>query len=176
MVEILIFGTLIVFRPGHTRGSDWFALSLSIVRIVTTAALIPFVSDPIGVNPIPRVVVGIAIAIVCSVGIVLVFVNFIVNLAIWRSVFRRKNKEQGKKAHDEAEHSRSSSNSNVVDVEKAEENTEPGIGACSPTSEEAEGHTPEHSEIPNIATTGESTSRPASIPKEDMTLETRDAT
>ena len=56
VVELLLFGTLSVFRPGHTRGSDVQSLLLSIVRIVTIAALIPFVSDPIGLDPIPCII------------------------------------------------------------------------------------------------------------------------
>lgn len=171
VVELLIFGTLVIFRPGHTRGSDALALFLSIVRIATTAALIPFVNEPIGVDPIPRVVVGIVIAIVCSVGIIVLFVNFFVNLAVWQSVFRRKRKEQGKEANGKAAHSRSSSNSDVVDVEKLEEKKEPEIEPRSPTSETEE-QAPEPPAIPNMATTEASTSDPASAPKEDMTPKT----
>ena len=47
VIEVSIFGTLVVFRPGRTRGSDVLSPFLSIVRIVTISALIPFVNDPI---------------------------------------------------------------------------------------------------------------------------------
>ena len=166
----MIFGTLVVFRPGHTRGSDTLALFLSIVRIVTTAALIPFVSEPIGLDPIPRVVVGIAISIVCSVGIIVLFVNLLVNLAIWPLIFRRKSDEQRKKGKGEVTHSRSSSNSNAVDVERAEAKNEEEIEARSPASETEE-HAPEPSaiNIPNIAIPRVSSSDSASTQKEETT-------
>ena len=104
VVELLIFGTLVTFRPGHTRGSDALSLFLSIVRIATISVLIPFVNDPIGLNPIPRVSVGIGIAIVRSVGVIVLFVNFFVNLAIWRAVFRHKSKGERARAEGEAIH------------------------------------------------------------------------
>ena len=172
MVELLIFGTIIVFRPGHTRGSDVLSLFLSIVRISTTAALIPFVNDPIGLDPIPRVVVGIVIAIVCSVGIIVLFVNFFVNLAIWQSVFRHKNKEQSE-AKGEVVHSQSSSNGTIVNAEKAEAKKDPAIEARSPMSEETEGQASEPSAIPNIAT---ATPDFVPIPKDDMSRKNMDAT
>jgi hypothetical protein len=176
VVELLIFGTIIVFRPGHTRGSDVLSLFLSIVRISTTAALIPFVNEPIGLDPIPRVVVGIVIAIVCCVGIIVLFVNFFVNLAIWRSVFRRKNKEHREKAKGEVVHSQSSSNGNIESVEKEEAKKDPAIEAGSPMSEETEKQAPEHSAIPTIATAGKSTPESASILKDDMPPNNIDAT
>ena len=95
VVELLIFGTLIVFRPGHTRGSDVLSLFVSIVRIATIALLIPSVNDPIGLDPIPRVIVGIGVATVSRVGNI-PFVNFFVNLAIWESVFcHRRGRKRG---------------------------------------------------------------------------------
>ena len=74
VVERLVLGTLVVFRPGHSRASDALFLFLSIMRVSTVAALIPFVNDPIGLDPIPRVVV-------CSVGIVALLSN---SLSTWR--------------------------------------------------------------------------------------------
>jgi len=174
VVELLLFGTLVVFRPGHTRGSDVLSLFLSIVRIATISALVPFVNDPIGLNPIPRVVVGIVIAIVCSVGIIVLFVNFLVNLAIWKSVFRHKNRGEKETAEGEA-HSHSSSNRNIVNVETAEAKKEPAIETRSPTlEEEAEEQVPESSAIPSITAAGKSASDPASIPKEDTLAKNMD--
>ena len=176
MVELLIFGTLVVFRPGHTRVSDALSLFLSIVRIATISALIPFVNDPIGLNPIPRVGVGIGIAIVRSVGVIVLFVIFFVNLAIWRAVFRHKSKGERARAEGEAIHSHSSSNGDIVNVEAAEAKKEPAIEPRSPTSEEeAEDPVPEPSAIPNITTAGKSNSDPASIPKEDTLAKNMDA-
>ena len=170
-MELLIFGALIIFRPGHTRGADTLALFLSIVRIATTAALIPFINEPIGVDPIPRVVVGIAIAIICSFGIIVLFVNFFVNLAVWRSIFRRKHKgEHGREVDGEAAHSQPSSNSNDLDVEKAEEKKGPEIEASSQTSEETKERASEPSVTPNTPTSEASALDPASASsKEDMT-------
>ena len=175
VVELLIFGTLIVFRPGHTRGSDVLSLFLSIVRIATIAALIPFVNDPIGLDPIPRVIVGIVIAIVCSIGIVVLFVNFFVNLAIWRSVFRHKRGGKREEARGEAIHPNSSSDGNIESVEKAEEKKEPGIETGSPMSEEAEEEVAEPSTVPRIPTAGTSMTDSASIPKEDIPTKNMDA-
>ena len=173
MVELLIFGTLIVFRPGHTRGSDVLSLFLSIVRIATIAALIPFVNEPIGLDPIPRVIVGIVIAIVCCVGIIVLFVNFFVNLGIWKSLFRHK-RGRKRKARGEAIHPRSSSDGNLESVKKAEEKKGPATETRSPTSEKAEGQVPEPSASPSITTARGSTSNPESIPNEDTSAENID--
>ena len=176
VVELLIFGTLIVFRPGHTRGSDVLSLFLSIVRIATIAALIPFGNEPIGLDPIPRVIVGIVIAIVCCVGIIVLFVNFFVNLGIWKSLFRRKRGGKREEARGEAIHPRSSSDGNIESVEKAEEKKEPEIETRPPTSEEVEEQMPEPSASPSITAAGGSTSDSASIPKEDIPAKNSDAT
>jgi low affinity Fe/Cu permease len=165
VVELLIFGTLIVFRPGHTKSSDALALFLSIVRVATTAALVPFVKDQIGVDPIPRVVVGIVIAIICSVGVIVLFVNFLVNLAVWRSIFRRKRMQQ--QDEDEVVDSKTASNNNLVDVEKAEAK-EAEIKTRSPSSEGE----PEPPVTPSIIVTRPSTSDPASMPKGEITKTT----
>ena len=176
VVELLLFGTLIVFRPGHTRGSDVLSLFLSVVRIATIAALIPFVNDPIGLDPIPRVIVGIVIAIVCSVGIIVLFVNFFVNLAIWKLVFRHKRGGKREEPKGEAIHPHSASDGNIVSVEKAEEKKEPEKEPRPPTSEEAEEQVPEPVAIPSITTAGKSTTDSASIPKEDTPAKNINAT
>ena len=175
VVELLVFGTLVVFRPGHTKGSDVLSLFLSIVRIATISALIPFVNDPIGLNPIPRVIVGIVIAIVCSAGIIVLFVNFFVNLAIWKSLFRHKKKGERARAEDEAIHLDSSSNRNIVNAETAEAKKEPTIETRSPTSEEAQKQVPEPSAIPSTTTAGKSTTDSPSIPKEETIAKNMDA-
>jgi len=90
---------------------------------------------------------------------------------------RHRNKERGEKAKGERVHSQSSSSDgNIVNVEKAETKKDPAIEARAPMSEGTEEHAPEPPAITNIATAGNSSSDPASIPKYDILPKNTDAT
>jgi len=84
VIELLYLLLLLFLRPGHTRRADVFDTTIAIIRLVSTAALLPFVKEKLDVNAIPRTVVGIGIAIVLSVGVVLVSLNVMLHTVPWR--------------------------------------------------------------------------------------------
>ncbi|KAI0085141.1 hypothetical protein BDY19DRAFT_458031 [Irpex rosettiformis] len=85
ITEIVLFATLLVFRPFCTRGADILAVILSIFRVVCTGLMIAF-SESLHLDAIPRVVVGIVIAVIYSVAVVLMFFNVLVNLGLLQLV------------------------------------------------------------------------------------------
>lgn len=87
VLEVLYFCSLVFLRPGHTRRSDVLEIFLALVRVITTAALLPFVREKLTVTAIPRVAVGIGIAVVICVGIVVIVVNFLLDLLPWKMVW-----------------------------------------------------------------------------------------
>lgn len=144
VVELMLFGTLISTRAGHTKKSDALAIFLSIVRIATTAALIPFVRDPLGVSAIPRVAVGLVIAVICTIAIIVLIINFVVNLGVW-SLLRRRTA-----AAAEVSQPRDSSSSRNVDMEKKNKDAEkPEASIPTPAIVDTETVNPD----PNPATT-----------------------
>lgn len=94
VVEVLYFIVLVFLRPGRTRRSDFMAIFLSFVRIITTAALLPFEMEKLAVNAIPRAAIGIVIAVICSVAILMVLLDQVVNALPWRSLFTRRGKKE----------------------------------------------------------------------------------
>ncbi|KAG8811938.1 hypothetical protein FRC17_002271 [Serendipita sp. 399] len=77
------------------RRGDFLELFLSVLRIISTAGLLPFVREKLSVEAIPRVVVGIGIAVVCSVGVIVLAMNIVVHLLPWGALWRkgRRNEE-----------------------------------------------------------------------------------
>jgi hypothetical protein len=89
VLEVIYFCSLIFLRPGHTRRSDILEIFLGFVRVITTAALLPFVREKLAVTAIPRVAVGIGIAVVMCVGVVVIIFNVLFELLPWRVVWRK---------------------------------------------------------------------------------------
>lgn len=87
VTEVLLFGVLLVMKPYRTRGADWLAGTLAVVRIVCTGLTIAF-SISLGLAAIPRVAIGIVAAVIWSLAVVLMFFNVLVNLGTWRLVQR----------------------------------------------------------------------------------------
>jgi hypothetical protein len=87
VTEVFLFVTLCVLKPHPTRGADVFAGYLSLSRIFATGLFIAFVPS-LGVKPIPRVVIGIIVALIYSVAVVVSFFNIVLHLGIV-SFFRR---------------------------------------------------------------------------------------
>lgn len=83
VTEFLLFGLIIVMKPFRTRGADFLAGTLAAVRVVCTGLLIAF-SESLGLDAIPRVVIGIISAVLWSLAVVLMFFNILVNLGLWR--------------------------------------------------------------------------------------------
>jgi hypothetical protein len=89
VLEVLYLCSLIFLRPGHTRRSDVLEIFLGLVRVITTAALLPFVREKLAVTAIPRVAVGIGIAVVICVGVVVIFINVLLDLLPWKMVWQK---------------------------------------------------------------------------------------
>ncbi|KAI0766551.1 hypothetical protein BC629DRAFT_1293026 [Irpex lacteus] len=85
ITEIALFASLLVLRPFQTRGADILAVILSVFRVVCTGLMIAF-SESLDLDAIPRVVVGIIIAVIYSVAVVLMFFNILVNLGLLQLV------------------------------------------------------------------------------------------
>jgi hypothetical protein len=87
ITEFFVVATTFVLKPHKTRGGDVFATFLVVVRFVCTCLMIAFI-ESIAVAAIPRVAIGIVIAVIFSVAVVVMFFNIawhIVDL-----VFRRR--------------------------------------------------------------------------------------
>ncbi|KAI0074157.1 TRP-domain-containing protein [Panus rudis PR-1116 ss-1] len=87
VIEFLLFVSLIIAKPHPTRGSDVLSGYLNLTRLVCTGLTIAF-AESIGLAPIPRVAIGIVIAVIFSVSVVVMFFNVLVNLGLW-ALFRR---------------------------------------------------------------------------------------
>lgn len=83
VIEFLLFGVICILKPHRTRGADVLAGYLSIVRIVCTGLLIAF-AESLDLDAIPRVVIGIIMAVIFSVTVIVMFFNILVNLGLWR--------------------------------------------------------------------------------------------
>ncbi|KAF8973007.1 hypothetical protein BDZ97DRAFT_1752061 [Flammula alnicola] len=67
-----------VLKPAKTRGGDVFGTYLAIMRLVSVALMIAFI-EKLQVKPIPRVVIGIVIALAWSVAVLVVIGNILWN-------------------------------------------------------------------------------------------------
>ncbi|KAF8813930.1 TRP-domain-containing protein [Phlegmacium glaucopus] len=74
VVEFSLVATHFVLKPFKTKGGDVFSTYLAITRLVCTALMIAFI-EKVNVKAIPRVVIGIIIAIIFSVSIVVTVLN-----------------------------------------------------------------------------------------------------
>ncbi|KAI0789157.1 hypothetical protein C8Q75DRAFT_175178 [Abortiporus biennis] len=90
--EVLLFVSLLVLKPYQTRRADVFAGYLCLTRIVCVGLTIAFV-ESLQLKPIPRVVIGIVMAIIFSVSVVIMILNFIYSTLLWMLVrlFRGNN-------------------------------------------------------------------------------------
>jgi hypothetical protein len=85
-VELAMLLALAIYRPYPQRRTDAIAITFSAARVVSSGLLIPFIT-PIGVKPIPRVVIGLVSAVVSSVAIVIAFLDLLKSLIPW-TLFR----------------------------------------------------------------------------------------
>lgn len=88
IVEISILAGLVVLRPHKTRGADVLSTYLAIVRMVCTGLMIAFV-EQLSVAAIPRVVIGIIMAVVFSISVIVMVINLALHAGLNR-LFRRR--------------------------------------------------------------------------------------
>ncbi|KAF8070229.1 hypothetical protein FPV67DRAFT_1486684 [Lyophyllum atratum] len=73
----------LVLRPSQARGGDIFSTFLAIMRLVCSGLMISFV-ERLNVAPIPRVVIGLVIAVVFSITVIVTYINLLINSGINR--------------------------------------------------------------------------------------------
>ena len=78
VVEFLLVAAHLALKPSMTKGGDVFLTYLAISRLVCTALMIAFL-ETLNVKPIPRVVIGIVIAVIFSVSIIVVVLNLVLH-------------------------------------------------------------------------------------------------
>ncbi|KAL1744683.1 hypothetical protein HDZ31DRAFT_63898 [Schizophyllum fasciatum] len=88
-MEIIYFVALCALKPHPTRGGDVLAGYLSLSRIFGTGLLIAFISA-MNVAAIPRVVIGLVIAVIFCVSVVVMAINIFLHATIYSNFWRRK--------------------------------------------------------------------------------------
>ncbi|KAF8554700.1 TRP-domain-containing protein [Imleria badia] len=90
VIECAVLAYLLFIRPHKTRGADILATYLALTRVICTGLLIAFIQD-LNVAAIPRVAIGIAIAVIISIAVIVMFINTLVNLGFIKvpASFRR---------------------------------------------------------------------------------------
>lgn len=78
----------IILRPYKNKGGDIFSTLLAIIRLVCTGLMISFV-ERLNVAPIPRVAIGLAIAVIFSVAVIITAINLVLHSSIQRLWKRR---------------------------------------------------------------------------------------
>lgn len=79
VTEFLVLLSILVLRPCKDRGGDILASYLAITRLVASGLTAAFL-ERLSVNAIPRVVIGIVIAVIFSISVVVMFINFMLQL------------------------------------------------------------------------------------------------
>ncbi|KII92274.1 hypothetical protein PLICRDRAFT_50692 [Plicaturopsis crispa FD-325 SS-3] len=156
IVEVFLLLAQIVLKPHKMRGGDVLGTYLGVVRVVSTGAMIAFLQE-LHVKAIPRVVIGIAIALILSVAVVVLFINTLVHLGVF-SVFKRR------RATPPPPSPQDSTTASMVekeqrDAEKYAGSSESSHSRSTPERNEAMGPAglhPEH-QTPHTPTTGSTT-------------------
>lgn len=101
VTDALVFGSLLVCKPYRTRHADILMGFLGIVRMVCSGLLIAF-AQSLNLKPIPRVVIGIIIAVIFSIAVLVMYFNIFVNIGLWRlftdAVCCGRRRREGEKA------------------------------------------------------------------------------
>lgn len=79
VVEFIVLVCLIAFRPHKDRKGDWLAPILSFLRLASFGLLIAFIPS-VGVEPIPRTIIGFVLLAVYGIPFVLLFFGLLFNL------------------------------------------------------------------------------------------------
>ncbi|KAF6763203.1 hypothetical protein DFP72DRAFT_956637 [Ephemerocybe angulata] len=78
-LEVCLVAVHLVLRPHPSRGGDVFSTFVAVVRMLVAGLSIAFLQG-LDVKPIPRVVIGFVMVVVFGVAVIVVVVNFFVNL------------------------------------------------------------------------------------------------
>lgn len=79
LIELAVLAMFIALRPHATRSGDALAIYLSTTRVICTGLLVAFV-EQVGLSAIPRVIIGIVVAVLISAAVIVMFVNILINL------------------------------------------------------------------------------------------------
>ncbi|KAI0062928.1 TRP-domain-containing protein [Artomyces pyxidatus] len=88
VIEVFFLLSLILLKPGKTRRADVFSVFIGVMRLLCAGLLIAFI-ESINLAPIPRVVIGIIVAVLYSVTVIVAFLNTLWNLGIQHVWTRR---------------------------------------------------------------------------------------
>ncbi|KAF9227428.1 TRP-domain-containing protein [Gyrodon lividus] len=83
VIECAILACLLFLRPHKTRRGDVLATYLAITRVTCTGLLVAFL-ESLNLAAIPRVAIGIVIAVIISVAVIVMFINTLVNLGLMK--------------------------------------------------------------------------------------------
>ena len=83
VLESFLFLVIIIFKPHQTRGADLLDGYLCATRLGCSGLMIAF-AESLAVKPIPRVAIGAIVAVIFSVAVVVMFLNILVNMGLWR--------------------------------------------------------------------------------------------
>jgi len=86
-LEGLVVLAFILIKPFKTRSGDVFGTYLAMTRFVSTGLMVGFL-QPLAVSPIPRVVIGLIIAVILCVAVVITIANLVLNIGM--EVMRRR--------------------------------------------------------------------------------------
>ena len=78
VLEFSLVAAHLVLKPFNTKGGNIFSTYLAISRFVCTALMIAFIKS-LNVEAIPRVVIGIIIAVISSVSVIVVVLNLLLH-------------------------------------------------------------------------------------------------
>lgn len=87
IADVLVFGLLILVKPYRTRHADILMGYLGLLRIVASGLMIAF-AESLNLTAIPRVVIGIVTAVLWSLAVVIMFLNILVNMGLWKLIMR----------------------------------------------------------------------------------------
>lgn len=85
IADVIIFALLVLVKPYRTRHADVLMGYLALLRVVADGLSIAF-AESIGLTPIPRVAIGIVIAVLWSIAVVIMFLNILVNMGLWKLI------------------------------------------------------------------------------------------
>lgn len=81
VIECAIFGYLSFVKPHKTRKANILAIYLAVTRVICTGLLIAFIQS-LELAAIPRVAIGVIVAVIISIAVIVMFVNTLVNLGL----------------------------------------------------------------------------------------------
>jgi hypothetical protein len=95
LAELGILLSHVILRPFKSRGSDILAIFIAMIRFVAAGLLVAFV-EGLSLAAIPRVVVGVVIAILYSIAVIVMLLDYLIQAVreVWSSSIRRTHSHQ----------------------------------------------------------------------------------